>query len=76
MTDLTLLTERTEIIELFARYGHAIDNYDREGWVNCFTDDGVFEVQAGDSTTHFVGRQALANLPTHIFACCQAPDTP
>ena len=62
MTDLNLLADCSEIIELFARYAHTIDSYDRDGWANCFTDDGIFEVQAGEGGIRFVGRKALQDF--------------
>ncbi len=35
--------QRGEIFDLAARYCHTIDLGDPDGWVACFTDDGVFE---------------------------------
>jgi 3-phenylpropionate/cinnamic acid dioxygenase small subunit len=37
------LEDREEIRELYARYAHAIDEAQFEQWVDCFTEDGVFE---------------------------------
>ena len=35
--------DRLEIQELVARYNHAIDRGDTEGWVGCFSEDGAFD---------------------------------
>ena len=37
--------DREEIHELYARYGMTIDNGQFDDWVDCFTEDGVFESQ-------------------------------
>jgi 3-phenylpropionate/cinnamic acid dioxygenase small subunit len=37
------LEDREEIRELYARYAHTIDNGHYEQWIDCFTEDGVFE---------------------------------
>ena len=58
---------RLAIEELFARYAHTIDGYDRPGWVNCFTPDGVFEVAADTGGVCFAGHEALTGFAeTHI----------
>jgi len=41
-----------EIGQLYAKYNHAIDGGDAEGWADTFTPDGVFN-------TRFTGREAL-----------------
>ncbi len=35
--------DREEIRELYARYAHTIDDGRFEEWIECFTEDGVFE---------------------------------
>ena len=35
--------DRLEIRELAARYNHALDVWDTERWVDCFTEDGRFD---------------------------------
>ncbi|MGH7865405.1 MAG: nuclear transport factor 2 family protein [Candidatus Binataceae bacterium] len=35
--------DRAEILDLYARYAHTIDNARFEEWLDCFTIDGVFE---------------------------------
>ena len=64
MNDLGLLTDRLAIEDLFARYAHTVDGYDADGWVDCFTGDGIFELKSEGSGLQFIGRQAL-----HDFVC-------
>lgn len=44
------------IQQLYARYNHAIDFGDADGWAACFTPDGVFASSARGETA---GREAL-----------------
>jgi len=41
--------DRQAIAEQLARYALTFDAHDVEGWVGLFTEDGVFEVQLGQS---------------------------
>lgn len=50
--------DRLEILELVARYNHAIDSGDGPGWADTFTEDGVFETARGKTE----GRDALAKF--------------
>ena len=43
---LALLEAEQAILKNLYRYGHAIDYGDEEAWVDCFTEDGVFDVRA------------------------------
>ena len=61
-TDLVLLADRLAIEELFARYAHTIDGYDADGWVACFTEDGIFEVESQGAAVQLVGKAALHNF--------------
>lgn len=57
----TLLAER-EILRTLTRYSHAIDNKLEDEWIECFTEDGTYEVHTGlDSGAVKVnnGREAL-----------------
>jgi hypothetical protein len=45
MTDA--LPDRQAIGDQLARYAHAFDSRDVEGWAGLFTEDGVFEVRLG-----------------------------
>jgi len=47
--------DKFAIQELVARYNHAIDFGNYEAWVECFTEDGVFDGSAG----RFVGKAEL-----------------
>lgn len=51
--------EKYEILELVARYNHAIDHRLAEEWADTFVDDGVFRV---GGTVRAEGREALADL--------------
>ncbi len=35
--------DRAEILDLYARYAHSIDDARFDEWLDCFTSDGVFE---------------------------------
>lgn len=43
------------IQQLYARYNHAIDFGDADGWAACFTEDGVFSAPG----TEVAGRESL-----------------
>ena len=64
MTGDNLLIDRLAIEDVFARYAYTADGYDAKGWVGCFTEDGIFEIESDGNRTQFVGRQAL-----HDFIC-------
>jgi hypothetical protein len=51
--DLTA-QDYVEIEQLYARYNHAIDDGDAEGWADTFTADGTFN--------QFTGREALVGF--------------
>jgi hypothetical protein len=59
MSDENILIERLAIEDVFARYAHTADGYDAEGWVECYTEDGIFEVETDGNRIQFVGRLAL-----------------
>ncbi len=48
--------DRAEILDLYARYAHTIDNARFDEWLDCFTTDGVFESAAFGRHS---GREAL-----------------
>ena len=64
MNNENLLTERLAIEDVFVQYAHTADGYDAEGWVGCFTEGGIFEIESDGNQTQFIGRQAL-----HDFIC-------
>jgi 3-phenylpropionate/cinnamic acid dioxygenase small subunit len=54
---MPLSTEETLAIQqLYARYNHAIDSGDAQGWAACFTAEGTFS----SATGNFAGREQLA----------------
>lgn len=56
MTDLEMWVEKQKIHELCARYTLTLDRHDIEGWVDCFTEEGVFRL--GDRALR--GRDKIA----------------
>jgi ketosteroid isomerase-like protein len=40
------LEERERVLETLHAYSHSIDRGDEEGWLECFTEDAVFEVRS------------------------------
>jgi 3-phenylpropionate/cinnamic acid dioxygenase small subunit len=62
MDSARFLKERFEIEDLIARYAHAADGYDADGWLRCYTDDGVFEVEMGSNRIRFSGALALQDF--------------
>ncbi len=42
MNEVEIWVEKQKIHELCARYTLTIDRHDIDGWVDCFTEDGVF----------------------------------
>ena len=51
--------DRMAILDLAARYNHAIDLGNPDAWADTFTDDGIFEVKGRPPT---VGRAALVEF--------------
>lgn len=49
-------TDRVAVLDLYARYAHAIDSGDSSSCAACFTQDGVLRVGAGEPVT---GRENL-----------------
>lgn len=74
MTDLEARVARLEdergVLRTLHAYGHAIDYGDEEGWVDCFTEDGVFDVR-GRLTFAVSGREQLREF---ISRHSRAPD--
>ncbi|MBI2867803.1 MAG: nuclear transport factor 2 family protein [Chloroflexi bacterium] len=59
---LALLEEERAILRTLYRYGHSIDYGLEHDWVDCFTEDGAFDVRrrAGPAGKRHAGRAALA----------------
>jgi uncharacterized protein (TIGR02246 family) len=53
------LTDIEQIMQLTARYNHAYDERDAEGWADCWTQDGHFTRANGEQVE---GRPALVEL--------------
>ena len=47
------LEDRNQVVEALYRYAHAFESGTDEEFVDCFTDDGVFEIRYG---AHYGGR--------------------
>jgi uncharacterized protein (TIGR02246 family) len=62
------LEARSEVADALARYSHAIDYGDAEGWADVFTPDGVFDTIDRDDTQLRVieGRAALRDFAAHF----------
>jgi ketosteroid isomerase-like protein len=43
---LALLEDERAIVRTLHAYGHSIDYGDEEAWVDCFTEDGVFDIRS------------------------------
>lgn len=43
---LALLEAERAVVRNLHRYAHAIDYGDEDAWVDCFTEDGVFDIRA------------------------------
>ena len=64
------LEDQLDIMELMARYNHAIDGGDPEGWAGTFTKDAVFEgstatVKGRDEMLEFVRSRDPSNATRH-----------
>ena len=81
---LARLEAERAVIDTLNRYGHSIDYGDDASWLDCFTDDGVFDVQMpggrhsasahGEGEIHekgirYAGKKALTSfIETHTSA--------
>jgi len=43
---VALLEDERAVLKTLHRYAHAIDYGDEEAWVDCFAEDGVFDIRA------------------------------
>jgi SnoaL-like protein len=59
---LAVLEAERAILRALYRYGHSIDYGLEQEWVDCFTEDGVFDVRrrVGLASARYEGRAALA----------------
>jgi hypothetical protein len=58
---LAALEDERAILQTLYRYGHALDYGREQDWVECFTEDGVFEVRSrsGETFVRAEGREQL-----------------
>src|ERR1700738_2876490 len=67
----TLTEDQQEIRQLLARYCHAIDGHDDEGWAGLFTEDGSFDIGGEPLVGHEALRKCAAAVPPglrHVVA--------
>jgi hypothetical protein len=65
---LSVLEDERDILRTFQQYAHSIDYGREQAWVDCFTDDGVFEVRArnGEIMARFSGcEELMGNATSH-----------
>ena len=74
---LAALEAERAVLDTLYRYGHAIDYGDEAAWVDCFTEDGVWDVRPGPAAAPGTREQVVrgadelrAFIPTHS----RAPD--
>jgi len=63
-TRLSALEDERAILRTLYQYGHSIDYGLEESWVDCFTDDGIFDVRMrnGEPFMRYEGRQKLHEM--------------
>ena len=61
------LEAERDILRTIYRYGHTIDVGDEDGWIDCFTEDGVFAASSERQYPpfHTEGRAALRDFIQH-----------
>src|SRR5687767_13954635 len=64
--DFPPLADKFKIMELMARYSHAIDSGDPDGVADCFIPDGTFRGRSG----YFPGRAELRKLGMTLRPDC------
>lgn len=64
MSNAISIEDKFAIMELIARYNHAIDSGDPDGVADCFFSDGTFEGRSG----YFSGRAELRKLGMTLTA--------
>ena len=68
------IEDERSILQTLYRYAHAIDYGDDEGYVNCFTSDGVFEVRSRLAEPSSKRIEGSAELRAFIARHSRAPD--
>lgn len=65
---VTALETERDILRNMYRYGHCIDVGDADGWIDCFTEDGIFQATSPRPQYppfHVQGRAALRDFIEH-----------
>jgi 3-phenylpropionate/cinnamic acid dioxygenase small subunit len=74
---LARLEDERAVLDTLYRYGHTIDHGPDEEWLDCFTDDGVWDARAGEGLESEIGRitaRGRAELTSFIAAHTHAPE--
>jgi hypothetical protein len=69
----TSATDRSAILELAARYLHSLDCQNVDAWVECFTEDGVFDAI---EDVRVVGHDALRKFISSLASKAPSRHTP
>ncbi len=71
---LALLEDERAIMKRLYAYAHAIDYGDEEGWANCFTEDGVFDIRTRIEGTPKMVVSGRAELRGFVARHTRAPE--
>ena len=71
---LELLEAERGVVRTLHRYAHAIDYGDEQGWVDCFTEDGVFDIRSRHPHQPKRVVSGRAELTAFIAGHTRAPD--
>ena len=71
---LALLEDERAILRRLYAYGHAIDYGDEEAWVNCFAEDGVFDIRTRLEGTPKMVVSGRAELRRFVSRHTRAPE--
>lgn len=74
---LRALEERRGVLETLYRYGHAIDYGAEDDWVDCFTEDAVYDVHRGEQTgrsSESIRCEGRAEIAAFVSRHSRAPE--
>jgi hypothetical protein len=71
---LALLEDERAILRRLYAYAHAIDYGDEEGWVNCFAEDGVFDIRTRIEGTPKMVVSGRTELRSFVSRHTRAPE--
>ena len=74
LNDLARLLDERAVMSTLHRYGHSIDYGLEEDWVDCFTEDGVFEVRRRWAEADRQRHEGRAALTEFVSRHTRAPD--